>query len=113
MSADVRINVVDIKLAVSVSVEGPGAVVADDLLAILWDLSGLCWRLSGMGGGVASPVTDILHPVSGPVALLERRVEGCTAWTGVALRRSVETCHHYSSITSIFQPPWPSATHLK
>ena len=95
MSADVRINVVDIKLSVSVSVEGPGAVVADDLLAVLRDLGGLCRSLGWLGGSVGGPGTDILHPVSRPVALLERRVEGCAAWTGVTLRRSVGTCQQY------------------
>ena len=53
VSAEMRINVVDIKLAIARPVERPGAVVADHLLPSLRDLSGHSgWfgRISGSVG---------------------------------------------------------------
>ena len=53
VSAEMRINVVDIKLAIARPVESPGTVVADHLLPSLRDLSGHSgWfgRISGSVG---------------------------------------------------------------
>ena len=83
-------NVVNVKLAVSVSIERPGAVVADDLLTALRDLGGLCWRLSGLCRSVCGPVTDPVSPVPGPVALLQVRVEGSAGRTLVALTHKLQ-----------------------
>merc|ERR1719458_142123 len=47
MSAEMRINVVDVKLAIPGSVESPGAVVTDHLLPTIRDLGGFSWRRGG------------------------------------------------------------------
>ena len=118
MGAGEGVYVVHIKLAIAWSVEGPGAVVADQPPGALrggggW-LGGLGWLL---GGGVGGLVAHAVQPVPRPVALLQLGVERGAGRTLVLLR--VPASAHVSrdklttSVTSIIQPPWPSGVHRK
>ena len=65
MCADMGINVVDVKLSIPSSVEGPGAVVAHDSPGTIRRGGG---RLCGLGGllsrGVGGAVTGLIQPGS-------------------------------------------------
>ena len=91
MSAHIRVNVINVKLAEARPVEGPGAVVADHSLGTL---RGLGWLGGGLGGGLGGcmghPITDAIRPAAQPVTLLDAGVEGSPWRTLVLLgRRSV------------------------
>ena len=87
MSAEVRINVVDIELAKSWSVESPGTVVTHHLLPTIRYLAGLGWVLGGLSGGVGGPGADLLllQPVSQPVTELQGGTEARACRAGLTL----------------------------
>ena len=81
------VDVAHIKLAVAGSVEGPGAVVADQPPGALRGGGGGLGGLGGLlGGGMGGLVTHAVQPVPRPVALLQLGVERGAGRTLVLLR---------------------------
>ena len=91
VSADIRINVINVKLSKARSVEGPGAVVADHSLGTIWSLSWLRSGLSGsLSGCMGDPITDTIHPATYPVTLMDTGVESCSWRTLMLLTKAVQ-----------------------